>query len=483
MGRVSAAVLLWGLATLARATQSSSIQYDAGLFTPFGDLSALSASQYTVLTHPGFASHSVRIKQSHFCDESVRAYTGYIDVDARHLFFYFFESRRDPDTDPVVLWTNGGPGGSSTMGLFMELGPCRMAGPNATVPFEYSWNEQANIFSIDQPVDVGFSYADYGEHVDTSEEGGKDIAAFMAIFFEHFSQFRGRPFHMTGESYAGRYLPVYAAAVYDQNTELVKAGMSPINLSSVMMGNGATDFFEIVWALYDMRCKTHKFPMVDTISDCAALKQLVTRCKKWTKSSCNDVYDKLACSSAFDYCFDNIGIQFFQKYNPYDATRPWQTFEADVCYPDVAQFLSSAKTQALLGVDSHKTNFSTHSALVSDAFEQSGDYHSFRADHYLAALLERHVRVLIYVGTNDWIASWVGNERMTFKLEWTQQDVYQTAGKHDWFVAGMQGPAGWWRKGGGLTFATVYGAGHLVPFDQPERALHMANRWLAGEDL
>lgn len=51
-----------------------------------------------------------------------RAYTGYIDIEARHLFFYFFESRRDPDNDDVMFWTNGGPGGSSAIGLFAELG-------------------------------------------------------------------------------------------------------------------------------------------------------------------------------------------------------------------------------------------------------------------------------------------------------------------------------------------------------------------------
>jgi len=66
------------------------------------------------------------------------SYTGYIDVGAKHLFFYFFESRNDPDKDDVVFWTNGGesapsdcknipeivvgPGGSSAIGLFMELG-------------------------------------------------------------------------------------------------------------------------------------------------------------------------------------------------------------------------------------------------------------------------------------------------------------------------------------------------------------------------
>jgi carboxypeptidase C (cathepsin A) len=36
------------------------------------------------------------------------AYTGYIDIEARHLFFYFFESRNDPDKDDVIFWTNGG---------------------------------------------------------------------------------------------------------------------------------------------------------------------------------------------------------------------------------------------------------------------------------------------------------------------------------------------------------------------------------------
>lgn len=67
-----------------------------------------------------------------------RSYTGYIDVEARHLFFYFFESRNDPDKDDVIFWTSGGeqavitpknadnlsegPGGSSAFGLFMELG-------------------------------------------------------------------------------------------------------------------------------------------------------------------------------------------------------------------------------------------------------------------------------------------------------------------------------------------------------------------------
>lgn len=96
-------------------------------------------------------------------DVDVRAYTGYIDIQARHLFFYFFESRSEPDKDDVLLWTNGGPGGSSSVGLLMELGPCRVLDADGPKFHPESWNTKANIFFIDQPVGTGFSYAEFGE--------------------------------------------------------------------------------------------------------------------------------------------------------------------------------------------------------------------------------------------------------------------------------------------------------------------------------
>lgn len=129
-----------------------------------------------------------------------------------------------------------GPGCSSSLGLFMELGPCRVLDANGTKFHPESWNSNANIFFVDQPIGVGFSYAEYGETVGTTEEAAKDIASFVAIFFENFSKFKGRAFHMAGESYGGRYIPVFASEVYDQNERLVEAGMTPINLQSVMIG-------------------------------------------------------------------------------------------------------------------------------------------------------------------------------------------------------------------------------------------------------
>ncbi|KAH9855497.1 serine carboxypeptidase [Lenzites betulinus] len=463
--------------------------YDEGLaqFSPLGELSALSEQEFTTLGHPAFPRHTVRVKQSKFCDEEVQAYTGYIDIEARHLFFYFFESRRDPDTDDLVFWTNGGPGGSASTGLFAELGPCRTTSPNSTERNPWSWNEHANVFFVDQPVDVGFSYADYGEAVTTTREAAEDIAAFMAIFFEHFTKFKGRALHLAGESYGGRYIPAFAAAIYDKNVELVQAGVTPINLTSVMIGNGCTDFATMFTSYYDAQCADPTFPPIADIATCVSMKQQIPRCQKRFKESCIDRFDKIDCDAAAEYCFAATSHYFVDPpKNTYDRARPCAGMtEMEECYPIMChtqKFLSSNATQELLGVDPAKRGQFAHiSRKVYDAFMGNSDWFGWPANMYLAALLERGVRALVYVGQSDYICNWIGNDRMTLALEWTQQEQFRGQPLVPWLVDGEA--AGLTRSGGGLTFATITGAGHFAPFDRPVQSLELVNRWLAREAL
>ena len=46
---------------------------------------------------------------------------------------------------------------------------------------------------------------------------------------------------LTDTNRQGRYLPVFASAVYDANAVAVAQGRKPINLASVLIGNGITD--------------------------------------------------------------------------------------------------------------------------------------------------------------------------------------------------------------------------------------------------
>lgn len=63
------------------------------------------------------------------CDSSVKSMSGYYSVDKESLdknyFFWFFESRSQPTTDPLVIWLTGGPGCSSQLALLTENGPCK----------------------------------------------------------------------------------------------------------------------------------------------------------------------------------------------------------------------------------------------------------------------------------------------------------------------------------------------------------------------
>lgn len=84
-----------------------------------------------------------------------RAYTGYIDVETRHLFFYFFESRSDPANDDVLMLISGGPGCAGGGSAFAVMGPCLVqhpeGGANSTERNPYSWNNNANYLFLDQP--------------------------------------------------------------------------------------------------------------------------------------------------------------------------------------------------------------------------------------------------------------------------------------------------------------------------------------------
>jgi serine carboxypeptidase-like clade 1 len=69
-------------------------------------------------------------------------YSGYVTVDEsndRRLFYYVVLSERDPATDPVVLWLNGGPGCSSFDGFVYDNGQNRSHLPSSRLNAFFAW--------------------------------------------------------------------------------------------------------------------------------------------------------------------------------------------------------------------------------------------------------------------------------------------------------------------------------------------------------
>jgi carboxypeptidase C (cathepsin A) len=127
---------------------------------------------------------------------------------------------------------------------------------------------------------------------------------------------------------------------------------------------------------------------------------------------------------------------------------------------NIRNYLSDPENRALLGVDKAvKGNFTSCNEDVHAGFTDAGDILHPTTD-YVVALLERGVRVLIYVGAYDWICNHVGNERWTLAMDWSGKQEFTTGEKREWFVDGKR--AGLTRSANGLTFATIDGAGHMV---------------------
>ncbi|KAA1466036.1 peptidase S10 serine carboxypeptidase [Dentipellis sp. KUC8613] len=462
-------------------------------------LSSVDAT-YTVLTNKRFPNHRVRVRKTDFCDPTVNVYTGYLDVDqgAKHLFFYFFESRRDPDTDDVLMWINGGPGCSSSMGLLMELGPCNIdmtkSSLNGTNWNPHSWNNEANIFFLDQPVGVGFSYADFGETVATTEDAAKNLYAFVSIFFETFSQFKGRPLHLSGESYGGRYLPVFASEIYDQNVIAEAEGRPVLNLKSVLIGNGITDISTLYEGRYQIECGTAALDIpFQSISTCVRIKKALPRCQAAMERSCIQIFDEMNCRAAIDFCNNELQSGYYASgRNPYDVSK--MCVGNGLCYLEndaIKEFLDQPALRTVLGVES-PSNFSACSEPVGLAFDITMDKYAVPTQYYVAGLLERGIRVLIYAGTYDYRCNWVSNKLWVDKLEWHGKEGYNAADWTDWFVNGTK--AGETKTWGNLAFATVRGAGHMmncadrffdvyVPHDKPAESFSMVSKWLAGKTL
>lgn len=147
---------------------------------------------------------TISYKEPGICETTpgVKSYSGYVHLPPGLLnedtgevqdypintFFWFFEARTDPLNAPLAIWLNGGPGGSSMMGLLEENGPCFVTEDSkSTYLNPYSWNNEVNMLYLDQPAQVGFSYdiATNGSlRLNIDENGEADFEAEAANFTE-----------------------------------------------------------------------------------------------------------------------------------------------------------------------------------------------------------------------------------------------------------------------------------------------------------
>jgi hypothetical protein len=186
--------------------------------------------------------------------------TGFLNVannsHPAYLFYWYVPSLNSPAHDPLIIWLSGGPGCSSELSYFYEIGPFRVVGTgapgNTTLEFApYTWARNASLLFIDSPVGTGFSYLANplaGGYATNEQEVADALYAFLNQWFPLFPIHFGAPFYISAESYGGHYAPALGTRINQGNTDNNPATLY-MNLQGMSIGNGMTDPFHQVWFL------------------------------------------------------------------------------------------------------------------------------------------------------------------------------------------------------------------------------------------
>ncbi|KAI5393257.1 serine carboxypeptidase-like 42 isoform X2 [Lathyrus oleraceus] len=417
-------------------------------------------------------------------------YSGYVDIDVKHgrsLFYYFVEAEHEPNKKPLTLWLNGGPGCSSIGGgAFTELGPFYPTGDGRGLrKNSMSWNRASNLLFLESPAGVGWSYSNTTSDYNIGDVStANDSLLFLLKWYEKFPTYKSRELYLTGESYAGHYIPQLANAILDYNA---RSTGYKFKLKGVAIGNPLLNLDRDMQATYDY------FWSHGMISDEVGL-AITNDCDfdDYTFASPHNVSE--SCNNALNDANKIVGDYI----NSYDVLL-------DVCYPAIVEQelrLKKMATKISLGVDvcmsyerrfyfnlpevqkalhANRTNLPYPWSMCSRVLNYSDTDPNTDMLPTLKRIVQNHIPVWVFSGDQDSVVPLLGSRTLIRELAHDLKFKI-TVPYGAWFHKGQVG--GWATEYGNLlTFATVRGAAHMVPYAQPSRALHLFSSFVNGRRL
>ncbi|XP_042174432.1 probable serine carboxypeptidase CPVL [Oncorhynchus tshawytscha] len=400
---------------------------------------------------------------------NVKSYAGYLTVNKKYnsnLYFWFFPAQEWPETAPVLLWLQGGPGGTSMFGLFVEHGPYVVL-KNLTVGYrDYPWTSRYSVLYIDNPVGTGFSFTDDDRgFAQNQDDVGRDLYSALTQFFQIFSEYQSNDFYATGESYAGKYVPAIGYYIHKHNP-IAKV---KINFKGVAIGDGLCDPELMLGGYGDFLYQTGLIDMLQkqyVEQQTASGVQLIQQ-EKWVAAF--EVFDSLLNGDILPY------PSFFQN-----ATGCTNYFNYLQCQePADQEYFSQFVTLAEVRRSIHVGNLTFHDGSEVEKHLLQDVMKSIKP--WLATLMDNY-RVLIYSGQLDVIVAAPLTERFLPTVNWTGADEFNKASRFHWKIQPEDTEvAGYVRQVGEFYQVIIRGGGHILPYDQPQRSFDMIDRFLSTQ--
>lgn len=444
-------------------------------------------------------------------------YSGYLStkINGNELFYIYTPSQNSPSSSPLMLWLNGGPGCSSLFGMLGEIGP--VTSDNFSGKFKinnYSWNKIANILYIEQPAGVGFSKTNDPDFYWTDDVTADNLLYALKEFLNLFKDLKERPFYISGESYAGVYIPFLSKHILEDTSS------EKINLKGVLIGNPLTyydtdsersmaefGFFHGLISIETYQSFKRNCPHKDdelypeesennkNLNDILIPRNVTHKCNEIRKTirnnlEGNDIYgiyrlcpkESRLSSSDPNYFSKKHSMKNFilDKLNPYKNKQlkkfnlqylePEEIIWPDGCGEDLTfdNFLNDPKIKEKLKVYDSSMIW-TQCSDVNYEMSESYNFYSEIMIKY------PDLNVWVFSGTDDGVLSTLGTMRWINKLNFTIEKKWKQWKVNDQVAGYVQ------KYKEGLVIVTVKGAGHMVPQDQSASAFTMLNAFFKGE--
>lgn len=421
-------------------------------------------------------------------------FSGYLDIadTSKKIHYLFVESANEPSTDPLVIWFNGGPGCSSMLGFMQENGPFRMdSGTGEVHASAEGWNREANVLYIEQPAGVGFSYCSGKKDCTFNDESSaKDNLTVVLEWYKKFPEFKKNDLYISGESYAGIYVPYLANEIYDHNeaqTENAEAFKPP--LKGFMVGNGVTNWdYDTNTAYIDMAYwhSLMNTELHDKITEAKCdftgpyMRKATDECIGYLNEfdslvSDVNVYDIFGTcwgSGPYPQMYESKKRGFTQNdYTPW-LKRPVR--ENDDMLRELPPCTYGSGLLDYLNLD-----------VVRQALHVPNDVQAWdlctneinyiiqpKGSQWIYEKLQGKIRMLHYSGDVDGAVPTIGTENWINTLGWNTTEDWQS-------YMYMGQVAGYFETyEGDFTFATVHGAGHMAPQFKPPQTYKLIFDWL-----
>ncbi|MQL72103.1 hypothetical protein Taro_004443 [Colocasia esculenta] len=424
---------------------------------------------------PTAAAASAPVKAPLFPKDAIPTQSGYLPVNATSssaMYFAYHEAQQPrqplPKT-PLLVWLQGGPGCSSLLGNFFELGPWLVVNSTAGVALArnpYSWNRLFGLLFLDNPLGSGFSVAADPSEIPRDQEAvAVHLWTALQAFLSSDPSFRSRPLYITGESYAGKYIPSVGYYILRQNSRVSAARR--INLLGVAIGSGLT----------------HPVAQVVTHADGVYFTGLINERQKAQLEQIQSAAQKLALAGKWAAASDAriTMVEWLENATGlvtlYDLSKT-KPYESGL----VRTLLREEEAKAALGVDRRAAEWEICSKKVAKVLHADV---MKSAKGEVEGLLGK-VRVLLYQGLYDLMEGGVSTAAWLRELQWEGLEGFLAAERRVWRLgaAGERGGrlAGYVQSVRWLSEVVVAGAGHLVPADQGQSAQVMIESWVLEED-